>query len=105
MRSVSAAQLEKAAHSGQCGVDRGWLQTGAELGLVLAQVARGRLQERGLVVLLEPGGEALEVRDVLAGGSLADLGVLGQERQEGASSGENGMISAPHSRSTSIVSW
>jgi hypothetical protein len=34
-------------------------------------------------VLLEPGGEALQVGEVLARGALADLGVVGQERQEG----------------------
>jgi hypothetical protein len=37
----------------------------------------------GLVVLLEPGGEALQVGDVLAGGPLTDPGVLGQEHQKG----------------------
>jgi hypothetical protein len=74
---------EKAAQGGQSGVDRGRLLTLAELGLVLAQVAGGRLQERGLVVLIEPGGEPLQVGDVLAGGAFADLRVLGQKRQEG----------------------
>jgi hypothetical protein len=42
----------------------------------------GDYPERGLVVLLEPGGEALQVGDVLTCGALADLRVLGQKRQE-----------------------
>jgi hypothetical protein len=64
-------------------VDRGRLLPLAELGFVLAQVAYRRLQERCLVALLEPGGEALQVSDVLAGGALTDLRVFGQKRQEG----------------------
>jgi len=57
--------------------------TFAEFGFVLAQVAGGGPQERGLVALVEPGGEALQVGDVLAGGALANLGVFGQEGQKG----------------------
>ncbi len=63
---------EKPTQGGQSGVDRGRLLTLAELGFVLAQVARGGLQECGLIALLEPGGEALQVGDVLAGSALAD---------------------------------
>ena len=65
----------------------------AELGFVLALAARGRLQlvlrarsagaRVGLVALFEPGGKALQVCDVLPGGALADLGVLGQKREKG----------------------
>jgi hypothetical protein len=59
------------ARCGQRDVDRGRPLTRAELGLVLPQVAGGRLEELGVVVLLEPGGEALQVGDVLTGGALA----------------------------------
>lgn len=53
--------------------------TGAELSFVLAQVVCGRLLERGLVALVEPSGEeSLRWGDV-AGGALADPGIVGQK--------------------------
>jgi hypothetical protein len=77
-RTVKRLQLAGAARPPRApvGVPR-------QLGLVLAQVTCGRLQERGLVALLKSGGEALHVGDVLADGALADLRALGQEREEG----------------------
>jgi hypothetical protein len=36
-----------------------------------------------LIALLEPGGEALQVGEVLASGALADLRVIGEKYQEG----------------------
>jgi hypothetical protein len=73
IRSVSAAQAAKTAQGRQGGVDRGRLLTLAEFDFELAQVEGGRLRERGVVVLLEPGGETLQVGDVLAGGALANI--------------------------------
>jgi len=73
----------KPAQGGQGGVDRRWLLTFAELGLVLAEIAGGGVQQWGLVALGEPGGEPLQVGNVLAGGAFADLRVIGQEGQKG----------------------
>jgi len=75
---LTAGGVEAAQHR-QRRVDRGWLVVLGELGAIGAHVAGGRLEQLGLVLRLEPGGEALEVGDVLPRRSLADRRVLGEE--------------------------
>jgi hypothetical protein len=57
---VSAAQLKKRRKEARAALTEALLQTRAKLGLVLAQVARGRLRERGLVVLVFSGRRGAE---------------------------------------------
>jgi hypothetical protein len=56
--------------------------TPAELGSVLAEVARGRFQQRAPVALLEPSSQALQAADALAAGTLAALRVFRLDRQK-----------------------
>jgi hypothetical protein len=75
----SGGPAEEPAQGREGSVDRGRLLALGQLGLVLAQVAGGGLQQRCLVVLGEPAGETLQVRQVQARGALADPGVVGQK--------------------------
>src|SRR5437660_992583 len=93
-RAVYGPRLPRKMGPPACsgGMDRGRLLALGQLGLVLAEVAGGGLEQWHLVVVGEPAGEAPQVGQVEARGALATFVSLARKAKNSTSalSDENG---------------